>query len=223
MLKSVIAKIVNGIMAGILISIGGTVYLCCENNYVGAVFFSVALLSICYLEYSLFTGKIGFIPEKHGKEEFSVLLLGLLGNLIGTFLFGLLIKYAIGGVGDKALLICSKKLEVNNFATTLIKGVMCGILMYIAVYVFKAHNKNPLGIIFGIPTFILCGFEHSIADMFYFAVSGIFSFDAFLFLMTVVLGNAIGGMLLPTLRLITTSKKPQTTEEKPMVEENEEN
>ena len=48
----------------------------------------MALLCICLKGYSLFTGKVGFIPEKHGKEEFSVLLLGLLGNAIGTVLGG---------------------------------------------------------------------------------------------------------------------------------------
>ena len=213
MLKDIITKIINGIMAGILICIGGTVFLCCENKVVGSIFFSIALITICFLEYSLFTGKVGFMPYKHGKEEFSVLLLGLLGNLIGTFIFGLLIKYAIGGLEEKAFAICTAKLE-NNFFKALIKGIFCGILMFVAVYIFKEHNKNPLGIIFGIPTFILCGFEHSIADMYYFAVSGIFSFDAFLFLMTVVLGNAIGGMLLPVLRLITVKKeKPQEVKE----------
>ena len=212
MLKDIISKIVNGIMAGILICIGGTVFLSCDKT-IGAIFFSVALLSICFLEYSLFTGKVGFMPYKHGKEEFSVLLLGLLGNLIGTFLFGLLIKYAIGGIEEKAYAICMAKLTDNNFLTTLIKGIFCGILMFIAVYVYKEHNKNVVGILFCIPTFILCGFEHSIADMFYFAASGIYSFDAFLFLMVVVLGNAIGGMLLPILRILTTKKPAPKKEE----------
>ena len=36
-----------GVIAGILIGIGGSVYLACDNKYVGAVLFSVALLCIC--------------------------------------------------------------------------------------------------------------------------------------------------------------------------------
>ena len=47
--------------------------------------------------------------------------------------------------------------------------------------------------------FILSGFEHSIADIFYFAASGIVSLRAFGFLWLVILGNAAGGMLLPLL------------------------
>jgi len=58
------------------------------------------------------------------------------------------------------------------------------------------------GIVFCIPVFILCGFEHSIADLFYFAASGIVSLEACLFLWIVILGNALGGMLLPLLNKV---------------------
>ena len=34
----------GGLCAGVLISIGGTVFLSCDNKYVGAVLFSVALV-----------------------------------------------------------------------------------------------------------------------------------------------------------------------------------
>ena len=41
-------KIISGITAGMLIGIGGTVYLACENKVVGAVAFTIGLLSICH-------------------------------------------------------------------------------------------------------------------------------------------------------------------------------
>ena len=191
-------KLFSGICAGIMISIGGTVFLACDNRYMGAVLFSVALLCICLKGYSLFTGKIGFIPEKHGREEFSVLLLGLLGNAIATIICGIAIRYALPAVGETAFNICSSKLE-TDFGAALIKGVFCGILMYMAVSIYRDHNKNIVGIIFCIPVFILCGFEHSIADMFYFGASGIISLKAFGFIWTIILGNAVGGMLPPVL------------------------
>ena len=191
-------KLLSGICAGLMISIGGTVFLSCENRYIGAVLFSVALLCICLKGYSLFTGKIGFIPEKHGKEEFSVLLLGLLGNAIATSVCGIAIRYALPAVGAKALEICSAKLDLS-FGSALIKGIFCGVLMYMAVSIYRDHNKNIVGILFCIPVFILCGFEHSIADMFYFAASGIVSLKAFGFIWIIIIGNAIGGMLPPAL------------------------
>ena len=190
-------KVLSGVCAGLCITMGGAVFLAVENRTVGAILFSVALLCICYRGYALFTGKVGFIPEKHDKEAFSVLLLGLLGNFLGTLAGGLLIRLALPKLGEAARVICEAKLEQAWYGT-LIRGVLCGVLMYLAVSIFR-DKKTPLGILFCIPVFILCGFEHSIADMFYFAASGIVSGKACLFLWIVVAGNSIGGMLLPLL------------------------
>ena len=41
----------TGIASGMMVGIGGTVYLSCENKVVGAVLFSVALLVICLLGF----------------------------------------------------------------------------------------------------------------------------------------------------------------------------
>lgn len=191
-------KILSGIAAGILISIGGTVYLSCDIKYVGAILFSVALLCICLKGYSLFTGKVGFMPEKHDKEAFSVLLLGLLGNVIATTVCGLVLRGVLPAVGDAANTICTAKLD-QTFLSALVRAIFCGILMYLAVSIYRDHNHNIAGIVFCIPVFILCGFEHSIADMFYFAASGIVSLQAFLYIWLIIIGNAIGGMLLPVL------------------------
>lgn len=193
-------QIINGVFAGILISVGGAVYLSCENKYAGAVLFAVALLCICYQGYSLYTGKICYIPEKHTKDEFSVLLTGLLGNVTATTVCGYAIAYAIPKLKEVAFNSCTMKLE-QNFLQTVIRAIFCGILIYLAVDIFKKH-KTPLGIIFCIPVFILSGYEHSVADMFYFAASGIVSFKAFVFIWLVILGNTIGGMLIPSLSLI---------------------
>lgn len=192
-------KVINGIYAGILISIGGAVYLSCDNKYVGAVLFSVALLCICYQGYSLYTGKICYIPQKHGKEEISVLLLGLLGNAAATTVCGYALRYAIHKIGEAALNACNAKLE-QEFLQTFIRAVFCGILIYLAVDIFRNHT-TPLGIVFCIPVFILSGFEHSVADMFYFASSGIVSLHAFIFIWIVILGNSVGGALIPLLSL----------------------
>lgn len=76
---------VNSISAGILIAIGGSVYLACDNKYAGAALFSVALLCICYLGYYLFTGKIGYLATDRAKKNVISLALGLAVNLAVTF------------------------------------------------------------------------------------------------------------------------------------------
>jgi formate/nitrite transporter FocA (FNT family) len=193
-------KVINGVLAGILISIGGSVFLSCENRVVGAVLFSVALLCICYKGYSLFTGKVGFLPEKHGKEDFSVLLLGLLGNAVATTVCGFAVSYALPGLGAASQIICNAKLE-QNILQTIIRAVFCGILMYLAVSIYR-DKQSISGIFFCVPVFILSGFEHSIANMFYFATANIVSLKAFIYLWIVIVGNALGGMLLPALGLV---------------------
>ncbi len=203
-------KILNGISAGLMVSIGCAVFLACENKVVGAVLFTVALLVICFRGYSLYTGKIGFIPFSHKKEDFSVLLLGLLGNAIGMITFGLLISVALPNLKEKAIVICSAKLT-QTWYQTIIRGLFCGVLMFIAVYVYK-ENKSIVAIIFAIPTFILCGFEHSVADIGYFAIANTFSFDVVLFILLVVVGNTIGSMILPFLSMAKDNKAVQTKE-----------
>lgn len=188
-------KIASGICAGILISIGGSVFLSCENKVIGAVLFTVALLCICYKGYALFTGKVGYLPEKADKEVLSVLLLGLLGNAIGTIACGLLLRAAIPAIGAAAQTLCSGKLETQALWQTFVRALFCGVLMYLAVSIFR-DSKTPIGILFCIPVFILSGFEHSIADLFYFAGSGIVSLQAFAFLWVVIAGNTVGGVLL---------------------------
>ena len=203
-----IRNTVNGILAGILIAIGGSVFLACYGDgslvsrTVGAVFFSVALLCICYKGYSLFTGKVGYIPEKHDKDAFSVLLWGLLGNAIATVLIGLALREAIPTLGVPAEVICTAKLT-QAWWQTLVRAIFCGMLMYLAVSIYR--DKSTISaIFFCVPVFILAGFEHSIANMFYFGAAGMVDLESALYLAIVVVGNSIGGMLLPALSMVVT-------------------
>ncbi len=199
LLNNGIKETLNGVMAGILIAIGGSVFLACDSKVVGAILFSVALLCICYKGYNLYTGKIGFMPYDKSIKAFSTLFSGLLGNAIATIVLGFAISYAVSGLEDKAYLICTAKLN-QEFFQTLIRAIFCGILMYLAVSVYREH-KTPIAIVFCIPVFILSGFEHSIANMFYFATSGIASFDAFGYIWICILGNTIGAMILPLISI----------------------
>jgi len=191
-------KTVTGsVAAGVLITIGGSVFLAAENRVVGAVLFSVALLCICYLGSYLFTGKIGFLTDDFTGRNISHLSVGLLGNLITTFLLGLLIRYALPSLGATATVLCEAKLT-QSFPVTFVRACFCGVLMYAAVWIYK-EKKTPLGILFCIPVFILSGFEHSVADMFYFGASGIGNPKILSFEAAAVLGNAVGSLILPLL------------------------
>ncbi len=198
----------NSLLAGVFISIGGTVFVSLASTghkIEGSIFFAIALLSICMLGFYLFTGKVGYMVEDHSKNAILALLCGLGGNFLASTIFGVLLSYALPSVQQFAQTMCESKLRLNPFGAFLL-AFMCGILMYTAVHIYKLH-KSIAGIIFCVPVFILCGFEHSIADMFYFAVARAFSFQYVLFILIVILGNALGGMLIPFVKKFAEPKQ----------------
>ena len=201
----------GGIASGMMVGIGGTVYLSCENKIVGAVLFAVALLVICILGLYLYTGKIGLFIENPSKKSALALLVGLAGNAIGAVLTGILTAIAKPQLVDVAKAACDGKLE-GGMLKGFIAAIFCGVLMYAAVKTY-AKGKTLVGIIFCIPTFILCGFEHSVADMYYFTVASFGGFDpmSILFVLVAVVGNTLGGWLLPV--LIRLGKEKDTENE----------
>ena len=209
----ILKKIIDGILAGILIALGGAVFLACIDpaapyaRYIGAFFFSTALLCICIKGYSLYTGKIGYVLEKHSNEDLSALFLGLLGNAIGTIVMGYLLAVTFPTLKETALELCTGKLA-QGYHFALVRGILCGILVYLAVDIYR-ENKTALGIVFCIPVFILSGYEHSIADIFYFATSGIASIQAFGYLWIIIAGNSIGALIIPLLKLVGPKKKKE--------------
>lgn len=192
--------IIDGIKAGIMIAIGGSVFLSCENRYIGAILFSVALLCICLKGYSLFTGKVGYLPENHSKEAVEILLCGLLGNIVSTILLGYAVSFANPALQEVAAGICEAKLS-QEALQTFVRAFFCGVLMYMAVSTYR--EKGTLaGIFFCVPVFILSGFEHSIANMFYFGASGMINIDSIIYLAVVIAGNSVGGMAMPILNIL---------------------
>ena len=51
--------------------------------------------------------------------------------------------------------------------------------------------------------FVVCGFEHCVANMFYFTVSGMWSGEAVIFIVVNTIGNAVGGLLVPALTALS--------------------
>ena len=204
----------GGIAAGMMVGIGGSVYLSCTNKVVGAVLFSVALICICILGFYLYTGKIGLFMETPSKKTIPLLAIGFGGNAIGAALTGIATAYVKPALITVAQASCNAKLENGNIKG-MIAAIFCGVLMYTAVKTYQAKG-TLLGIIFCIPTFILSGFEHSVADVYYFTVAlmgGNFSLSLLLssivFIIFAIVGNTLGGWLVPILnRLGKENKEP---------------
>ncbi len=188
------------VMSGIGISIGGTVYLSAENKVVGSLLFAIGLYLIVLNGFYLYTGKIGYVVVEEDKGAYSVtLLLTWLGNLAGTAVgAGMLSVTRIAGLGDRAAELCQVKLG-DGPASILILSVFCGLLMYAAVEGYR-QTKNPLILFICVSVFILSGFEHCVANMFYFFLAGMWSLKAVGYLLIMTVGNSLGGMLIPAVK-----------------------
>lgn len=184
--------LVRAILAGMMIGIGGCVFLGCEVKWVGAILFAVGLFTIFSFRLDLYTGKVGYVFDN--KPPYLIyLLVVIIGNFIGCLILGLMMPL------DAASALAERKLADYDFLRVLFKGVLCGMLMFIAADCYK-NTKSFIATFVCVPVFILAGFEHSIADMFYFCSAGAFSVDSLVFIITVLIGNAIGGFLIPVCR-----------------------
>lgn len=183
-----ISTFIKAVLAGICIGIGCNIYLSCNDKYIGSMLFSVGLISIITFGFNLYTGKVGYIIT-NGRNFITDVLIILFGNIIGCILFGMAFPSNIASE------ICLTKLS-TELLVVLYKSIMCGMLMFVAVDSYRA-NKNFLLTFLCIPTFILSGYEHSIADIIYFTMGRVMNFKALLFIIIVIIGNAIGGMIIP--------------------------
>ena len=198
-LKDIIIYLIKSILAGIMIAIGGTIYLSLDNKIIGSIFFSIGLFMICTRGLNLFTGKIGYIFENNLNYTLEVIIT-LIGNFIGTFTSAYILKYTriYSSISIKAENICNIKLN-DTLLSIFILSIFCGILMYLAVNGYKENKDSGkyLSIFLCVIVFILCGFEHSIANMYYFSIANIWSSKTFLYLFIMILGNTIGGIFIP--------------------------
>lgn len=197
-MKKYLDYLIKSIFAGIMIGIAGTVYLRVDNNIVGALLFSIGLLVICMYGMNLYTGKIGYILINKLNYIYE-LLITILGNFIGTFLVARLVLLTrFKSVSDKAIDLVNLKLS-DNLLSIFILAMLCGILMYIAVNNYKKIN-NEIGkyscIFMCVMVFILSGFEHSIANMYYISVANLLSLKSLLYIFIMILGNSVGSILI---------------------------
>ncbi len=197
-MKKYLDFLIKGFYAGILISIGGIAYLAIENKVVGSFIFSFGLLTVCMYSFNLYTGKVGYILVN--KIDYLIeLLLSLVGNLLGTFTIGTLMRFTrFQNYIDTATNIVNVKLN-DNILSLFILAIMCGMIMYIAVNNYKKENDvigKYMTIFMGVMAFILCGFEHCVANMFYFSIAGTFSLKVFAYLLVMILGNSVGSVII---------------------------
>ncbi len=184
--------IINAISAALLISIASYCNLISGNKYVGAVLFAFGLIVVCRYSMSLFTGMAGYINKKNVPD----FLVATVVNCVFAFGFGALGSFN-PAVKEKAIEVCAGKLS-NNLLWLFVSAIFCGILIYLGVDFFK-KTGNYIGIIFAIPVFVLCGFDHTVADLFYYGASGEYRIADLSVLAVLILGNTVGSNIIRAL------------------------
>lgn len=198
-MKKILSFLVKSVLAGVMIGIGGTIFLSSQDKVIGASLFAIGLFMIVINGFNLYTGKVGYIFEN--KPEYLIeVLVTIVGNFIGTFLVGTILRFTrvYNALHEKAVSMCDIKLN-DSMISILILSILCGMLMYLAVNGYKVMKDNFARyacVFLCVIVFILCSFEHSIANMYYFTVAG-WSFKAFLCLGMMIIGNGIGGVFIP--------------------------
>ncbi len=168
--------------ASLLIGLGDFVLLKIDSP-IGPFLFAFGLLGVCVLGLNLFTGKCGFLFEDGIK------ILDLVIILLTNLVFG----YAIGVIFSlfDAAIVGVAGAKVANWDMSLeffLRSVMCGVIMYLAVELYRRGTK--LGILLGVPLFIFCGFQHSIANVITMGVAVDFSWTILL----CAAGNFVGAI-----------------------------
>lgn len=211
------------VLAGMFIALAGVG--CATSGYllgggagkvVGACVFPAGLAMVVFAGAELFTGNsLMLLGVMSGQLRLSRLLrnwgLAYAGNLLGALLVAYL-AYRASALSDGRLneamsALCQSKVSMPFFGA-FARGVLCNFLVCMAVLMAlsaESASGKVMAVFFPIMLFVLCGFEHSVANMYYLpagmlAGSGATVGDALVYnLLPVTLGNVAGGALVAVL------------------------
>ena len=182
---------VLAILAGAFIALGAvfstTVTAGAEGNVyfgmgrlLGGLTFSLGLILVVLAGAELFTGNnlivmacvSGRVTVRQLLRNWVIVYLGNFVGAIGTVYIMLLCRRYMFGKGIiwlNALIISNAKCG-KPFIDLFALGIMCNALVCLAVWLCMGGRSNTdkiLSIIFPITAFVACGFEHSVANMYY--------------------------------------------------------
>jgi len=208
------------ILAGLYIALGGHVYLVAIaeglGRIVGGAVFGVGLVLVVVAGAELFTGNIIMIVAAMSSLVRIGRLLRnwvivYLGNFVGSFLVALLIYQSglLGSAGSPNALgqLASKVAEgkiAQSFGEAFLRGVFCNILVIMAI-ILATISKDVISkivcCVLPIMTFVACGFEHCVANMFLIPLGLLAKgtslggqYVMFRNILPVTLGNIVGGL-----------------------------
>ena len=230
--QTVLKTFLLAIMAGMYIAFAGvasTFANALVNKVCGALMFCGGLSMVLVAGSELFTGNcLLIIPLSDKKIKASAMLRNLvtvyIGNFVGALIVALCAVYsgALDSVAETAVNTALAKSSLT-FLSAFLKGFLCNVLVCVAVWMSFTSDKTAdkiIAVIFPVAFFVLCGFEHSIANMYFIPAgmlldgihniteNGISLFGFFINnLLPVTFGNILGGFAVGGVYYAVFSKK----------------
>lgn len=215
------AMIYLGILAGMYIGFGGLANTIISQTlgnidpglakFAGAAVFPVGLILVVVAGAELFTGNnLMTLAVMNKKITLSQMFRNWgvvwVANLVGSVFLALIVFYGgvLGGdAGIKAIAIAESKVSLDIMAL-IFRGIMCNILVVLAVWI-AASAQDVISKLFAcwfpIMLFVLCGFEHSVANMFFIPMGMLLGAKVTMAaliknLVFVTIGNILGGAII---------------------------
>lgn len=225
---NIVKCFVLSILAGMFIAFGGlgaSIASCTIENpslakLIQSIVFPAGLAMVVEVGAELFTGDclitISVLEKRTSVLKFiKTLIVVYVGNLVGSLILSVLAVYGHtlslfdGTLAQNLVDVALKKCEIS-FGDAVIRGILCNILVCLAVWMTmttKSAAGKIIALFLPIMVFVICGFEHSVANMFYIP-TGIMTakeykieaddLNWFNFFITnelpVTIGNVIGGI-----------------------------
>lgn len=180
---------VLSMFAGAFIGFGAMYYLFITSDtalpysiskVLGGIGFCLGLQLVLVAGAELFTGNTLAIQARLNREIATAQLLKnwatvWVGNFVGSLILVLLLYLCnFGAFHDHAIAINMANVAAAKihqpWLVIFVKGIMCNILVCLAVWMaFAARSvaDKIMAVILPISAFVCCGFEHSVANMFF--------------------------------------------------------
>lgn len=186
--KNINTLFVLGIMAGMFIACGASASNVAMHSidnvaisrFIGGCIFPIGLMMIIFIGGELFTGDclmiMGYMDKKYKFIDIiKILLIVYIGNLIGSFIISFLVNksgqlnYTNNLLGAYTIKVALNKVSLD-FSTGLVSGILCNIFVCASVLMATASKSAAgkiLAIFFPIFSFVVSGYEHCVANMYY--------------------------------------------------------
>ena len=233
--KNPLGYFVSAMIAGLFIAFGSFVSNAVAapffeagdpmQKFMSAATFSVALSMVVMAGAELFTGNnfvlgaAGFAKKLSWGTIVKVWVICYIGNWVGSLIAAFLFQASGAASGTVGELFASASATKMGMAplNLVLRGIFCNTLVCLAVWCgtkLKSESGKLIMVFLCIITFMLCGFEHSVANMTTLAVGLMNAGDAavslggyFYNLLFVTIGNLIGGVIVVALPYYLIAKK----------------